>query len=451
MALIVNEVDDLHHTLIQFAQRTNDLVCSANSKLERLVNTEMVVAVQADDILASKSSSSSMLTGIGGRASKRARLNLFKLFADSDEQPQSSSQAKQRAPSLCPVLPIEILDNIFQLLTQRQMHPLLSANSFMYGVARRRVYHTIVIDSPLRCVSFLKNVLSNPELPPLVRSLDLYIAQADMKAQANSNSDSTAGNSTSSTSAFLSTPSHFTFNFYSLLNRALRAMHSLLSLSIELPKSHSPVWIFSGCTFKLRQFTTSMHCHFSLARFLEKQEMVEELTLRGFQTESLFLLPFLGAAAASLVTFGVGQMIGAANTAFNTANNGGNSSSSGTGIDSTSPLSFTLSPSALPHLKSFNAIHAGPSIIQTIMQDRSVEIASIPLFPERGIPTLDALESGRAPLKRLSVISFDPGAPEFLFEELAKRFKDLEALHLVLLMADYSHVSCVPQRQNMFF
>jgi len=37
------------------------------------------------------------------------------------------------------------------------------------------------------------------------------------------------------------------------------------------------------------------------------------------------------------------------------------------------------------------------------------------------------------------VISFDPGAPEFLFEELALRFRDLEALHLVLLMADYSN------------
>ncbi len=445
--MALNEVDDLHHTLIQFAQRTNDLVCSANSKLERLVNTHIpVVAAQADEILASKSSSEPMPMSLGGRSSKRARLVLFRHFADSDEQPQSSLQAKQRAPSLYPVLPVEILDNVFQLLTHRQIHPLLFANSFMNRVARRRVYHTIVIESPLRCVSFLKNVLSNPELPPLVRSLELCIAQTEMKAQVNSNSDSTAGNSTSSTRSILSTPSQFTFNFYSLLNRALCAMHSLHSLSIELPKSHSPIWIFSGCTFKLRQFTTSMHCHLSLAGFLEKQEMIEELTLRGFQTESLFLLPFLGAAAASLVTFGVGQMIGVANTAFNTANSGGNGGPSGAGIDSTSPLSFTLSPSALPHLKSFNAIHAGPSIIHTIMQGRSVEIASIPLFPERGILTLDALESGRVPLKRLSVISFDPGAPEFLFEELAKRFKDLEALHLVLLMADYSHVSCV-QRQ----
>lgn len=415
--MAVNEVDDLHQTLMQFAQRTNDLVCSANSKLERLVNShtpEMIAA--ADEILASTSSSEPMLMSSVERTSKRARLGFFRLFADP---------SKQEAPSPYPILPVEILDNIFQLLTQHQLRPLLFANSFMYRVARRRIYHTIVIDSPLQTISFLKNILSNPELPPLVRSLEICISQIKRRTKIVSDSDSTAGNPSASTDPVLAPPPQFTFNFYSLLNRALCAMHSLLSLSIELPKSHSPIWIFSGCTFKLRQFTTSMHCHRSLADFLERQESVEELTLRGFQTESLLFLPFLGAAAASLV-----QMAG---VAVNPAESGGSGGSS--------PLSFALSPTALPHLKSFNAIHAGPSIIHTIMKGRSVEVASIPLFPEHGIPTLNALGSGKAPLKRLSVISFDPGAPEFLFEELAMRFKDLEALHLVMLMADYSHVS----------
>jgi len=175
-----------------------------------------------------------------------------------------------------------------------------------------------------------------------------------------------------------------------------------------------------------------MHCHRSLATFLETQETIEELTLRGFQNESLFFLPFLGAAAAALVTLGVGATQGQ-----------GPTSSSPVLTSDKNPIShfsFTLSPTALPRLRSFNAIHAGPSIIHTIMEGRSVEVASIPLFPERSIPTLDALGSGKTSLKRLSVISFDPGAPEFLFEELATRFRDLEALHMVMLMADYTRV-----------
>jgi len=45
---------------------------------------------------------------------------------------------------------------------------------------------------------------------------------------------------------------------------------------------------------------------------------------------------------------------------------------------------------------------------------------------------------GSGPLKRLSIISFDPNAPGFLFEQLASRFSGLEALHLVMLMADYN-------------
>ena len=36
-------------------------------------------------------------------------------------------------------------------------------------------------------------------------------------------------------------------------------------LTIELPRHHSPVWIFKGCMFRLRQFTTSHHCRFPLA------------------------------------------------------------------------------------------------------------------------------------------------------------------------------------------
>jgi len=195
-------------------------------------------------------------------------------------------------------------------------------------------------------------------------------------------------------------------------------MHSLLSLTLELPRSHSPDWIFDDCTFMLHQFTTSMYCNCHLANFLEKQELIEDLTLRGFQNESLF---FLGETTDGLAT---GSLT--APTPDPTA------------TTQVSPLSFSLSPSALSRLKSFNAVHAGPAIVHTIMRGRFVEVASVPLFPDCSMPTLNALGSGNASLRRLIVISFDPEAPAFLFKELARRFKDLEALHLVLLMSEHS-------------
>ena len=38
------------------------------------------------------------------------------------------------------------------------------------------------------------------------------------------------------------------------------------------------------------------------------------------------------------------------------------------------------------------------------------------------------------------MISFDPQAPRLLFGELAKRSRKLEALHLIVLMADFTNV-----------
>jgi len=402
---------DIQH-LMRFAERTNELVCSANSNLERIANHP---SVSFTSLVGSGkkgySSSLSEIMDMEGRIGKRPCFHLpFRLgqggpFSGAAEC--VTSVREQRAPSLRPGLPVEILNEIFCLLIHQQLLPVLLCNSFLYQIARRRFYHTIVIGSPKDAIAFLKSLLHNPDLPSLVRSFELRTHTR--KEVGHSPVVSPTSIQPHSNSAYSPLLTH---NFYSLLHRGLCAMRSLLSLTLELEKPHSPVWIFDDCTFLLRQFSTSMHCNCHLAEFLEKQEMIEDLTLRGFQAESLFFLPFLSATATALLT-----------------------------DQSISPLSFTLSPSALSRLKTFNAIHAGPAIIHTIMQGRSVEIASIPLFPGRSIPTLNALGSGKASLKRLSVISFDPDAPEYLFEELAGRFKDLEALHIVSLMADYSDVS----------
>ncbi|KJA17368.1 hypothetical protein HYPSUDRAFT_146620 [Hypholoma sublateritium FD-334 SS-4] len=272
-----------------------------------------------------------------------------------------------RPPTARPRLPTEILDTIFANLSKNHLEPLLVANAFVSTVATRRLYQNVTLARPAAVVAFLRTILANPRLPPLVRSLDINMTKARDADEGHAKARPTG-------------------NFYALLSRALRATTALTALALELPKAHAPLWIFAGCTFRLRQFTTSMYCRRPLARFLETQASLEELTLRGYPTDAV----------------------------------------------------FALAPEALPRLRAFNAVHADAALIRAVVQGRPVRVVSVPLFPEMSLASLDALRAGTAPLLRLSVISFDPTAPGFLFEALAQRFQELEALHLVMLMAEYN-------------
>ena len=149
-----------------------------------------------------------------------------------------------------------------------------------------------------------------------------------------------------------------------------------------------------------------MHCTLPLALFLDTQPSITHLTLRGFQNNNLTLLPFFD-VSVSVPTEGE---------------------------------RFKLRPTSLPNLTHFNAIHAGPSVIQAVVQDRPVEVVSIPLFPSFSLESLSALKYSSVPMKRLSLISFDPEAPKFLFQVLSDKFAHLEALHVVFLMTDYTKV-----------
>ncbi|KAH9483751.1 hypothetical protein JR316_0003227 [Psilocybe cubensis] len=337
--------DALYSTLRHFADATNDLVCSTPEFVLR-------------------------------RPTKK--------LCDRDQQAGSSSVATSTSlshlqePTLRPKLPMEILDAIFLLLPHDHLKPLLFTNSFISALAARRLYHTVHLGIPSTIIQFLKGIVKKPELASLVRVLDLHI-----------------------------NPYTPISNFYTLLHRALLLTTGLTSLFLELPKTHSPLWIFDRCTFKLRQFTTSMYCRRPLASFLEAQSSIVDLTLRGYQTDSVFFLPFIDPLPPSM------QVPNAD--------------------------AFILSPEALPRLRSFNAVHADACIVQAVVQGRPVQVVSIPLFSEMSVAALDALKMSTASLKRLSVISFDPTAPSFLFEALAQRFEELEALHLVMLMAEYSN------------
>jgi len=275
------------------------------------------------------------------------------------------------------ILPVEVLDNILQPLTQNELISLLVANKFFYALSARQLYHTITIDCARRSIAFFQTVLNNPIIPPLVRSLDINI-----------------------------TNPHLLKAFYCLFQKVLQQLPALVTLFLDFPKFHSPQWILHGCTFSLKSFTTSMHCTHPLAQFLDTQHNITHLTLRGFQSDNLSILPFL------------------------------DMSDSGTKEEE----QFKLKPTSLPNLTHFNAIHAGAPVIQAVVEDRPVEVVSIPLFPSLSMDSLLALQSSSVPMRRLSLISFDPEAPHFLFQVLSDGFAQLEALHVVFLMTDYTKV-----------
>jgi len=305
--------------------------------------------------------------------------------SSSTSLPSSATKTCEyvRQPSLRPSLPIEILDAVFSYLPRVSLKSLMVANSFVSTLATRHLYHTVVVNGPKVAVAFLTTSLRKVHVLKYVRDLSLTMTSA--------------------------TPIS---NLYALLHRALLEMTELQALSLELPKTHSPLWIFDDCTFKLKRFVTSVTCRRPLAKFLEQQDQIVDLTLRGCQTDSTSFLPFIDPVPPSLLV-----------PDFDT---------------------FILSPEALPRLKAFNAVHSDACVVQAVVQGRPVESVSIPLYPEMSVAALDALRMSSTPLKKLSVISFDPAAPSFLIEALAKRFEQLEALHLVMLMAEYNNVSPLP-------
>lgn len=182
-----------------------------------------------------------------------------------------------------------------------------------------------------------------------------------------------------------------TSNFLRLLRKALQSTPSLKDLSLEfsLHDNHfSLAWCLEDSPFQLSIFTASLRCDPQLASFLESQSSLRELCLRGFQT--------------------------------------------------TSP--FILSPRSLPNLSAFRAVHAGPPVLETVIRGRPVEGVSLSLFSEDGFAPLDTLSLSQKQIKRLTIMSLDNTSPEVLLPEVAARLPKLEALHIVVLMAQYSHV-----------
>lgn len=262
-----------------------------------------------------------------------------------------------------PTLPIEILDLIIQEVPHGQLSSVLRTNSLFQALGVRALYHDIPKMPPPRCVACLTSLASNPSHAVLVHSLTINL----------------------STNRVIG-------NFLRLLQSVLQQLKSLQHLTIELSPHDSQfpfAWLFSGTSFSLRTLITSARCDEPMARFLETQPLLEELSLNGFQTNS----------------------------------------------------PFVISRSALPRLTSFRSIHAGLSILQQIVAGRPIEAASITIFPGDEFAPLDMLKLSSTIIQRLIILSLADMRPLELLYAIVERFPQLESLHFVMFGGRYDHVS----------
>ncbi|KAJ3513399.1 hypothetical protein NLJ89_g2961 [Agrocybe chaxingu] len=88
-------------------------------------------------------------------------------------EPISSVACVSSTLHLRPRLPPEILDTVLAFLKHKYLGPVCLTNSFLGGIAQRRFYASVTLDSPVRTVVFLQSVIKNPRLAGLVRSLEL--------------------------------------------------------------------------------------------------------------------------------------------------------------------------------------------------------------------------------------------------------------------------------------
>ncbi|KAG2748239.1 hypothetical protein P692DRAFT_20954065 [Suillus brevipes Sb2] len=166
--------------------------------------------------------------------------------------------------SVASVLPVEILELIFNNLERHELIPVLSSNSIFHNTASRAVYRNISETSSVKALKLIKTLALNATYSRHVRSIDLDFAN-----------------------------NLITANILRLLNRTLQQLKSLTTLILDFSQTDNAAdvaWIFQGCSFSLTTFTSSMRCDRSLAQFLAMQPKITELCLRGFNKEYEFAL-----------------------------------------------------------------------------------------------------------------------------------------------------------------
>ncbi|KZT01850.1 uncharacterized protein LAESUDRAFT_706886 [Laetiporus sulphureus 93-53] len=260
-----------------------------------------------------------------------------------------------------PALPTEILYIILQLVdSKHDLATLLRVSKLFHPIAFPALYRSIPNMRPVRrMIACLNTLATDASKAELVRTLVVDWSMHRVLG-----------------------------NLLRLLNRALKQLRFLRHLSIELSpydNQSAQAWVFSGANFQLQTLSTSARCDEGLARFLETQPSIRELSLRGFQTNSPFI----------------------------------------------------LSSSALPHLISFRTVHAGIPELSTVIKGRPLEVVSISLYQGDGFAPLDTLTLASGHIKRLTLMSFEDIKPDDMLAAVACRLPQLEALYIVVLLGNY--------------
>ncbi|KAF9242841.1 hypothetical protein BU15DRAFT_86647 [Melanogaster broomeanus] len=161
-------------------------------------------------------------------------------------------------PSFRSVLPPETLELVLEHISRSDLVSVLTTNSIFHKVAARILYRTISGVAAKQSILLVKALAHNDFYPPFVRKIELDWSENVL-----------------------------TGNFLRLLNRAIKRLKYLLHLSLEF-SSHDNLsnmaWVLEGCTFSLKIFMTSM-------RFLETQNNIVEVCLRGSNLVRTFPLP----------------------------------------------------------------------------------------------------------------------------------------------------------------
>ncbi|KAF9221108.1 hypothetical protein BS17DRAFT_785922 [Gyrodon lividus] len=257
-------------------------------------------------------------------------------------------------------LPIETLELVLEHVSRNDLVPVLTTSSVIHKVAARVLYRTNLSVAAKQATLLVGTLAQNDLYPPFVRQIKLDWSENILTA-----------------------------NFLRLLNRTLKRLKHLSLLSLEF-SSHDNMsnmaWFLEGCTFSLNTFMTSMRCEPLLVRFLETQNSIVEVCLRGFNPACTLPLP----------------------------------------------------PHALPRLAHFRTVLSSPCVTADFVRDRPIESVSMSLCPRDAGISLDAILLSSRPVKRLTVMSFDVEQPAALVNEIATRLPGLEALHAVVLMTHYS-------------
>ena len=287
-----------------------------------------------------------------------------------------------------PSLPLEIIDMIFQDAHQSALASASRCNTLFYPLACRTLYRTVETSPKGRkCIRILKTLCAAQR--PAGRSKRIPLPALFVRT------------------VCLDLSKHYvTANLLRLVHRALSCLPNLLDLRIEFSLKDNRFhlgWVLEGCILanaQLERLSTSVRCDSILSSFLESQPKIVDLCLRGFQLNEPHTV-------------------------------------------------FTLSATALPHLAGFRVVHAGMPVLGTVMKGRPVEAVGLTLFREDCYRALDTVTLSTKPVKRLTLLSLDDTdntRPDVLLHAIAIRMPELEALHIIVLLASYTTVSLHMQR-----